>query len=96
MRAYGNRRDANEPPIVEGLRDVGASVEHLNAKGVPDLLVGYRGRNWLLEIKDPSRKPSERRLTEDQQVWHMLWQGQAVKIETLDEALAAIGAKETA
>lgn len=48
---YGARRDKNEPPIVEALRRVGCLVQLLDGRDIPDLLVGFRGVWWLLEVK---------------------------------------------
>ena len=52
--------DANQKAIVAALRKIGASVLHLHTvgKGCPDLLVGYRGRNVLLEVKMPDEEPN--------------------------------------
>ena len=47
------RRDANEGDIIDGLVRVGAIVYKLDQKDIPDLLVGYRGRWILLEVKLP-------------------------------------------
>ena len=52
MRA--RKRDGNEKNIIAALRARGASVQQLDGAGVPDLLVGFRGRLLLLEVKDPS------------------------------------------
>jgi len=62
------RIDANQPAIIAALRSIGATVQPLHAVGggCPDLLVGLRGRNILMEVKDGARPPSERRLTADQ------------------------------
>lgn len=89
---YAARKDANQGPIVEGLRAVGATVDILDGRGRPDLLVGYRGRNWLLEVKDPAQPPSARQLTPAQREWHAGWRGQKAVVETLEEALVVIGA----
>ena len=88
------RIDANQPEIVKALRAVGASVQSLAevGRGVPDLLVGYRGKQHLLEVKDGSKPPSARRLTEDEQNWHDAWRGKVWVVKTVDEALEAIGA----
>jgi hypothetical protein len=42
---------------------------------VPDLLVGYRNKTALIEVKDGSKPPSARQLTPDQQKWHRKWNG---------------------
>lgn len=86
--------DANQPDIVKALRDVGASVEplHMVGKNFPDLVVGFRGRNYLIEVKDGEKKPSERRLSEGQKEFHESWKGQIAKVETIDDALHVIGA----
>lgn len=87
------RVDANQPEIVDALRSAGCSVEYLHTlgKGVPDLLVGRAGHNYLLEIKDGSKPPSKRKLTGDEEKWHRLWQGQIATVNNVDEALAAVG-----
>jgi len=65
------RVDANQKDIVVALRAIGAEVTHLHAvgKGVPDLLVSYRGFWFVLEVKDGSKPPSARKLTPDQVAW---------------------------
>jgi hypothetical protein len=86
-----DKRDANEAEIVLNLRKVGATVELLSprrgSKGVPDLLVGYRGVNYLLEVKTP-----EGEVSDDQLEWIECWRGQVVEIRSVGGALKAIGA----
>lgn len=86
------RTDGNQTLIVDGLREAGISVSILSivGGGVPDLLCGYRERNILLEVKDPSKPKADRQLTPDQVKFHKEWQGQVEKVETLAEALATI------
>ena len=81
--------DANQTEIVKALRKFGASVQSLasTGKGCPDLLVGFRGVNWLLEIKDGRKVRSARKLTEDQVVWHQTWRGKVYIVESVDQAL---------
>lgn len=69
--------DANQEQIVSALRAAGASVQSLATvgNGVPDLLVGIRGKTILMECKDGQQPPSKRRLTEDQIKWHGAWNG---------------------
>ena len=85
--------DRNQPEIVSALRRVGCSVEPLHrvGGGVPDLLVGTGGVNYLIEVKDGSKPPSARALTADQVVWHRDWRGQRVIVESVEDALAAVG-----
>lgn len=87
------RIDANQPEIVKALRSAGASVQSLAdlGKGVPDLLVGFRGQNWLMEVKDWQQPPSRRRLTPDEKKWHDSWTGQKCVVETASEAFQIIG-----
>jgi len=89
------RIDANQTQIVSALRSVGASVELLSAvgKGCPDLLVGYRGVNLLMEVKDGKKPPSERKLTSDQIVWHTEWKGVVFLVTSVHDALDALEIK---
>ncbi len=91
------RVDDNQAEIVKALRSVGASVQSLAAAGdgIPDLLVGFRRATYLLEVKDGRKKPSARELTPDQIAWHAEWiGGPCVVVNSVGEALAAIGATE--
>lgn len=80
--------DINQPAIVAALRDAGASVEPLHrvGAGCPDLLVGIRGQNYLLEVKNGKGK-----LNDIQQKWHPAWRGQVAVVTTPEEALTVIG-----
>lgn len=93
MRRRG-RVDDNQSTIVRDLRAIGATVEVLSGVGggCPDLLIGFRGANYLAEVKDPTKPPSDRRLTPDQRGWHADWRGQRQVIETSDDAFEMIGA----
>lgn len=86
--------DRNQGQIVEALRKVGASVAITSAlgSGFPDVVAGYRGTNTLIEIKDGFTPPSKRKLTPAEKSWHDAWRGQVCVVETVEEALRAIGA----
>ena len=86
--------DRNQAEIVKALRDAKATVQPLHAvgKGCPDLLVGFRGRNFLLEVKDWQAAPSDRKLNDRQVEWHDGWKGQRAVVEMAGAALAVIGA----
>lgn len=87
--------DANQGAIVEALRKAGATVTSLHAVGggVPDLLVGWVGRTFLLECKTlkGKRNPKAAPLTPAQIVWHQQWRGQVAIVTTPEEALRAVG-----
>jgi len=78
------RVDDNQSKVVKALRDLGATVQHLHAvgKGCPDIVVGFKGKNLLLEIKDGDKKV----LTPDQVNWHKLWKGQVNVVTSVDDA----------
>jgi hypothetical protein len=90
------RVDSNQSAIVKALRSAGAFVQplHTIGDGCPDLLVAYRGKWHLLEIKDGDKPPSQRKLTVDELEWH----GKASRhapvfiAENIEDALVAIGA----
>ena len=97
MTSYHGRAakvDANQAEIVSALRRVGASVActHGMGCGFPDLVVGFKGKNILIEVKDGGKPKSARKLTKDQVKWHAEWKGQVCVVKNVDESLAAIGA----
>jgi hypothetical protein len=63
--------------------------------GCPDILVGYKGINLLVEVKNGSLPPSARRLTPPQQKWHSNWLGQVCTIKDNLEAIALIKGMST-
>jgi hypothetical protein len=86
------RVDANQAAIVEALRAIGASVQSLAmvGRGVPDLLVGFRSQNWLIEVKDGAKPQSARRLTADEVAWHDGWRGQVATVASIEDALELV------
>ena len=76
---YKNKRDTNEPEIVAVLRAHGFSVYPLDQP--LDLLVGYMGRNYLVEVKMPKAK-----LTPAQVEFLKGWRGSASIIRNAEEA----------
>lgn len=65
------RVDANQAEVVKALRKIGAAVTpiHTLGKGVSDLLVSFRQRWLVLEVKDGAKPPSARELTPDEERW---------------------------
>ena len=87
--------DDNQKEIVEALRKCGASVQLLHAvgQGCPDILIGYKGANYLAEIKDNKKTPSQRKLTPAQIKWHDEWRGQKIILKSVDEAIQFLNKK---
>jgi hypothetical protein len=79
--------DANQGEIVKALRKVGVDVEII---GLPvDLLCGYHGRNFLLEVKDKAG-----RLTKGQKEFMEQWRGQVRVVRTAEEAIRVVTSLE--
>ena len=87
------RIDGNQVEIVAALRRAGCTVTSLSSlgNGVPDILVGRHGVNYLLEIKDGSKPPSRQRLTDMEAQWLEAWRGSASVVNSVEAALAAVG-----
>ena len=87
------RRDANEDQVVSALEACGAYVKKVNDGGTFDLLVWYRGRTLLLEVKDGRRPPSEQKLTPAEEKFHREWPGDNLHIvNSVESALALLKA----
>lgn len=91
MKKFG-RTDANHVKIVKALRDARCSVVSLAplGSGVPDLLVARCGVMWLIEVKDGTKPPSQRRLTPDQLEWISKWKAHVYVVESVGEALKVV------
>ncbi len=73
------RRDANEAALVAGWRAIGAQVWLVSGRGLPDVLVRFRGQLHAFEIKTKTG-----RLTNNQ--------GDFPVVRTMEDGLKAIGA----
>lgn len=87
IKRWANRRDANEPKIVEALRAIGCTVGY--GEWV-DLIVGYRDRTYLLEVKDGAKPKSGRKLKPSQEKLVNEWRGHYAVVKSVEEALTAI------
>jgi hypothetical protein len=86
------RRDENEPAIRKAVESLGATWQPLSIAGGPDAVIGFRGENFLMEVKQPKGK-----LRASQEAWHGRWRGAAVIVaRTPADAVAALlGARVT-
>ena len=62
-KSYNQRNakvDSNQPQIVKGLRRIGAKVLPCHQlKNAFDILVGYKGKLFMMEIKNPEYLPKK-------------------------------------
>lgn len=86
------KKDRNHQEVCDGLRAADMSVVDLSVvgKGCPDICVGWRGVNVLLEIKDPAKPPSKRALTEDEAEFQLHWRGHMFVVHSAAEAIAYV------
>lgn len=83
---YAARVDANQTQIVSALRAAGAYVWII---GLPvDLLVGYKGHTFLVEVKSTAKK----RFTALQADFFEHWAGSTLcRVDSAESALRIIG-----
>lgn len=84
------RTDRNHAEIINALRKIpNLSVfsTHEVGKGFPDIVIGYKGVNYLIEIKDGNKPPSARKLTDAELQFHSNWKGQIKIVNNLNEVL---------
>lgn len=97
MIRYSSKRDDNHRQIVAALRSAGAFVQDMGSigKGFVDLVVGYGGYWFVLEVKDGSKPQSARKLTPAQLQWIFDVKGRAPVhvVETVEQALSVIQGK---
>jgi len=90
------KTDANHKTILTFLHHIPAlSVfsAHSIGKGFPDIVVGYKGLNYLFEIKDGNKTKSQKQLTTAQKEFHKQWFGQINVVENVNEILFILGIK---
>ena len=92
MARRAARVDDNQSDIVKVLEQMGCTVVSLAAvgKGVTDLLVGVSGKNLIIEVKDGSKPPSARKLTDAQKIFHAEWRGQIAVVKSVEEAVQLV------
>lgn len=82
------RRDSNHAEIRDRLREAYISVFDAGdiGQGYPDLVCGFRGQNYLLEVKTIDGK-----LTPAQVDFINSWRGTVYVVRTVEEALRVFG-----
>lgn len=93
---YARRVDSNHAELVRVARQVGAAVLDVHAvPGALDLVVGYRGVLYLLEIKDGAKVKSARALTPAEEKTIAEFERVSCPVhvvESVDDMLRVIGA----
>ena len=79
--------DANQAEIKRACKSIGASVTSIHevGDGCPDLLVGFRGVNFLVEVKGEDGK-----LSDDEVIWHESWMGTVYIVRTGDQMIKVL------
>lgn len=81
------KTDKNQAEIVQGLKAACRSVVllHQVGGGIPDLLVGFQGKMWLMEVKSEKGKLNDLQLE-----FFETWRGpRPVVVRNLEDALEA-------
>ncbi len=88
-----HRVDYNQREIVNCMRSLGATVAITSdlGNGFPDLVVGYKGVNYLIEVKDGHKA----KFTKVQQNFHGTWRGQLVTFYSIDDAIKFLKDRST-
>lgn len=93
------RVDANQKQIINSLRmipSISVFPTHMVGKGFPDIVVGYKGKNYLFEIKDDAKTKSQTKLTQAEEKFHSAWSGQVDTIKTIEQILSILKIKHNA
>lgn len=87
---YRAKVDENQKEIVASFRAFGFSVQDLTrvGSGVPDLIIGYGGKTWPVEVVGPDkllRFPPDG-LSPNQVKWAEEWRGTTFSVKSVEEA----------
>jgi hypothetical protein len=84
------RPDDNHNDIVRTIKQIPGldviDLRDIGIKGVPDILIGYRGKNYLVEIKTNTG-----RMSPEQAEHHHNWPGQTSVAWSIEAVLRIIG-----
>ena len=83
---YAKATDANQKEIVRLLNEI-PGVRAVVIGDPVDLLVGYKAKNYLVELKDGSKPDYEHRYTAKQREFLKSWPGQVRVAKSFEEVL---------
>ena len=87
------KSDGNQAELVKQLRripNLSVAVTSRMGQGYPDIVVGFQGVNFMMEIKDPAQQPSRRKLTNDEEHFQRNWRGQYAVVSTIEDCIRVI------
>ncbi len=85
--------DDNQKSVVASLRQIphlSVAVMSAVGQGFPDLIIGYKNINLLIELKDENKTASRRKLTAAQKIFHEEWNGQIYVCKNFEEILSVL------
>jgi len=89
------RTDDNQTSIVETFRGLGWYVLIVSQlKNCCDIIVSRKGRTVAVEIKDGSKPPSARKLSEGEAKFKEDWQGEYALVESVEDVIEVHHAKK--
>ena len=85
------KTDANQKQIISDLKKIGVSVLNLSkvGNGCPDLLIGWQGKNILIEIKT-----AKGNLNDSQIEFFKEWKGSKFVCKSINEIIEIINNKK--
>ena len=80
--------------IIKAIETKGGTVIEVSRlrRGMPSLLVGFRGTNSLLFIKDGTQSAQRRHMTDAELNFQTFWRGRVRIANSVAEALNLVGA----
>lgn len=93
MSRYARRKDGNHSTIAKRFEALGCTVFDTSAIGLagfPDLVVGFRQVNHLVEVKNPETRYGRAGLNEAQSAFNRHWNGAGMWTVTSEDEATAI------
>ena len=90
VKAWGSRKDDNHAEVKRWFEQLKCRVKDVsNVPNFCDLVVQRGKVVRFVEVKDPSKVPSQRKLTKGEQQFHDTWEG-AVVVETFGDVVETV------
>lgn len=91
VRDWGSRKDDNHTLISGYFKDLGCRVKDVSSiPGFVDIIVKRGSQIRFVEIKDPTKVPSQRRLTKAEQGFWDYWGEDPLIVETQADVVRVV------